>query len=381
MCAIMSDLHCRLASSSTDSSLEVGATRIPPMNHPVQALLDLLAERHVRADALIIPGDMANKASREGLNQAWDFAIEVGGALGTKKTIPVLGNHDVDSRRSRPDQDAFYDVRNLRPGFPFRNEKSNSMYFGEGFCIQPIDDAAEVVAINTVVDHHDEKSAERGAFDDSRIHRLSKFLESAPPRPIRIGLMHHHPILHTGPFTLDSDVLQNGDKLLKALRENGCRLVVHGHKHLARLSMNDGVAVFACGSFSANLGIHASSMANMFHFLEVEELGGHVRGRIETWVFHYGTGWGRASSVHSGFPFSTGFGARVSVDAIASALVELADQGSGDHFSSGQVIAAAPDFVHLTPSELKELDKQLRARKLELIDGRDGVAEMWRQSG
>ena len=338
----MSDLHCRLTDSETDSCLEVGSTRIPPMNHPVQALLDLLAQRDLLVDALIVPGDLTNRASREGLSQGWDFALEIARALGTETTIPVLGNHDVKSRpAARRDRDAFYDARNLRPGFPFKDKDSCRMYFSDGFCSQTVGEDTQVIAINTVVDHTDEKSAKRGRIDDSRIHRLSEFLKNGENRPIRIAVMHHHPILHTGPFAKDTDVLENGDKLVGTLQENGCRVVVHGHKHLARLSMYNGVAVFACGSFSANLGIYASSMANMFHIAKIEEEKGYVRGRIETWVFHYGTGWVRANSVHSGFPYSAGFGARESADSIAAALVTLAaSKPSSDRFLSEHDIPA-----------------------------------------
>jgi predicted phosphodiesterase len=378
----MSDLHCRLSGSPTESILEVGATRIPPLNHPIQALLSLFSARQPHADALLLPGDLTNRACREGLNQGWDFAIEVARSLGTEKVIPVLGNHDVDSRRSRPDRDAFYDVRNLRPGFPFKDEDACRMYFSEGFCIEQIGEFTQVIAINTVIDHHNEQTAQQGGFDDGRVHRLSEFLKAAQVRPIRIAVMHHHPILHSGPFNKDLDVIQNGDKMIKVLRENGCRLVVHGHKHLARLSMSDGVAVFASGSFSANLGIFASSMANMFHFAEIEELNGHVRGRIETWVFHYGTGWGRANPAHSGFCFSTGFGAIEHVDRIAALLVDLAvSSPSLDRFPNEQVLAAVPDFAYLTPAEVSALEIPLRAEKLQLLDGNEGVAELWRLSG
>jgi len=174
--AVVSDLHCRLSNDPTESSLEVGATRIPAIYHPVQALLELIEEKQMRADALLIPGDLANRASREGLSQGWDFALEIGRALRTGIVVPALGNHDVDSRRTRPDQDAFYNVRNLRPGFPFPDSESTTRYFAEGFCIQKVSSSTEVVALNTVIDHTDEQSAKRGRFDISRITRLAEFL-------------------------------------------------------------------------------------------------------------------------------------------------------------------------------------------------------------
>jgi predicted phosphodiesterase len=257
------------------------------------------------------------------------------------------------------------------------------MYLSDGFCVENVGDHTQVIAINTVIDHHDEKSAERGSFTDDRIHRLAEFLKHTQPTPIRIALMHHHPILHTGPFNKDADVLQNGDKLVKTLRENGCRLIIHGHRHLARLSMSDGVAVFASGSFSANLGIYASAMANTFHVAEIENVDGHTRGRIETWVFHYGSGWGHASPAHSGISFLTGFGATEHVDKIIASLTGLAKSqpATVDRFTASQLVAVAPDFEFLTPAEVSVLESGLSLHKLQLVDTKDGLMELWRLSG
>lgn len=378
----MSDLHCRLTNDPTESSLEVGSTRIPAVYHPVQALLELIDRKGMHADALLVPGDIANRASREGLSQGWDFALEVGRALGTNIVLPAFGNHDVDSRRTRPDQDAFYNVRNLRPGFPFGDSESAAKYFAEGFCLQNVTTAAQIVALNTVIDHTDEQTAKRGRFDISRIARLSDFLRRQETAPIRVAMMHHHPILHTGPFKADLDVLATGDKLIEVLRANGCCLVVHGHKHLARLSVNDGLPIFACGSFSAVLGVHASSMANMFHMLMLEANGGSQRGRIETWVFHYGTGWGHAHTEHSGFPFSTGFGSKQTAHDIAAVLEQSsANESDTDHFGFEWLARAAPDISYLTPVQLAQLRERLLAKGLQVSEGGDGIIMLHRLSG
>lgn len=373
-------MHCRLANDPTDSTLEVGSARIPQADHPVQALLELIEERGIQANALLIPGDLANRASREGLSQAWDFAIEIGAALRCEKTIPVLGNHDIDSRRSKPEREPFYNARNLRPGFPFREPSAVQAFFSDGFCVLEVGQDTQLIAINTVIDHHDEETAKRGTFDHSRVVKLAQILNERERPAIRAALMHHHPVLHSGPFSADRDVLATGDALLQVLREHGCALVIHGHKHLARLTIVDGTAVLACGSFSANLGIYASSMANMFHVIDLEHANGGIRGRIKTWVFHYGSGWGRASAEHSGFPHLTGFGSSRTVQEIETELVQLATANAGlDRFSAEQVVAASPELVHLTPSELMTLESGLEARDLRLREDDAGCVELWRK--
>src|ERR1700735_3220669 len=98
--AVMSDLHCQLETGRVESLLCVGSLRIPAPRHPVQALLKLIHEERMKADSLLVPGDLTNKGEREGLSQAWDYALEVGRALGSEGVFPVLGNHDIESRRS-----------------------------------------------------------------------------------------------------------------------------------------------------------------------------------------------------------------------------------------------------------------------------------------
>ena len=375
----MSDLHCRLSSDAADSYLEVGSTRLPSGQHPISAVIELFKREHLSADVLLLPGDLTNKARREGLSQSWDYALEVAAKLGARRIIPTLGNHDVDSRKTDPEKEPFYNARNLREDFPFPELTLTQAFFSDGFCIYDLDDDIQIVTINTVIDHHDEKSAERGAFDLSRIDRLKKTLEGRGRVPIRIAMMHHHPMLHSGLFFSDKEVIPTGDKLLAALRENGCALVLHGHRHHARLAIADSLPVFACGSFSANLGVAASAMANMFHIITLEESGGHVRGRINTWVFHYGSGWGPAKMEHSGFPFLAGFGRQQTTDQLSNALVAVTTlDASKDRFKNAEIVGAAPDLPFLTPSELRDQQNSLKGRGFELIDSADGNLELWR---
>jgi predicted phosphodiesterase len=381
--AIMSDLHCRLSSDSNDSNdsfLEVGALRLPAGRSPQQALLNLIDELNLRADALLVPGDLTNKALREGLSQSWDIVLEVGRKLRTDSVLAVLGNHDIDSHKRYPNQDPFFNTRNLRPGFPFVDEHARQRFFSDGFCVLRVGGHAEVVAVNTVIDHHDEHLAKRGGFDVPRIEALRKYLRGLPICPIRVGMMHHHPILHTAPFLSDADVIPTGDELIKALRQFGCQLIVHGHRHVPRLTMHNGVAVFAAGSFSANLGIYATSVSNMFHLVTLEEVEGYVTGRIRTWVYRHGEGWAFAHPIHSGFPASTGFDSRVNPNMVLSAIVDLATSDPGrktfDHISLSTII---PQMYYLPPDTFAELQGRLKSMGMRLVDPlENGAYELWR---
>jgi hypothetical protein len=144
-------LHCRLRSDANDSLLVVGDWRRLVAQHPVQSLLDLIKTERLSSDILLLPGDLANKACLEGLSHGWDLSLEVGRQLSCKEVFPVLGNHDIESRRTRDTgaRDPMYHARNLRPGFPFADEALCQQFFSEGFCIAEPAPSVRIVLINS----------------------------------------------------------------------------------------------------------------------------------------------------------------------------------------------------------------------------------------
>lgn len=204
--AVVSDLHCQLRNDPRESFLIVGESRRPNSRHPVSAALDLIRHEGVEADVLPQPGDFANRASPEGLSQGSYFSLELGRALGAGTLVPVIGNHDIDSRRQNPAVPVFSGVQNLRDDFPFADATENMRFFAEGYALLQRPDL-DIIAINTVIDHTDEASAKRGKFGVDRIERMELELASRMTAPLRIAVMHHHPLLHTGTFLEDTDVL------------------------------------------------------------------------------------------------------------------------------------------------------------------------------
>jgi predicted phosphodiesterase len=373
--AVMSDLHCRLRTDANDSMLVVGDCRKPVTQHPVQSLLDLINREQTlaSADFLLIPGDLANKARLEGLSQGWDFALEVGQALKCQRIFPVLGNHDIESRRADATitRDPMYNPRNLRPGFPFFEEALCQQFFSEGFCIVEPNPSIRFVLINSVIDHLDSLSAERGSFGEDRINRLRLALEPRPKVAICVAMLHHHPVLHSGLFVQDVDVIQTGDSLMRALRQGACSLVIHGHKHMARLRREDATYVFAAGSLGALLNAQGTSMGNMFHLIELraDSLGDRVKGCIRTWTFQLGTGWIPSNLRYKGFPHVTGFGRAATIEQMGGALKALSDsRPDARYFTEDEVLQVASDLLYSTPDDYELLNKRLADHKLKLSD-------------
>lgn len=375
--AVVSDLHCRLATAPNDSFLTVGAPRVRD-RHPVESLLELIDREHLTADALLSPGDLTNQAGREGLHQGWDFVLEIARKFGVP-AIPVVGNHDIDSHRLDPSNPPTHMIRTLRRDFPFANDVDIQSFFSEGYCLQRIGDA-QLIAINTVIDHNDPASAKRGTFDMTRIEQMERKLRDKMACPLRGALMHHHPILHSGPFLTDNDVIVTGDALIDALRRLGCRFVIHGHKHFTRLSYVDRVAVLACGSFSAMLHVVGTSIGNTFHLVTVTgDSPDQVRGTVRTWVFQYGFGWSRSNLRYKGFPYLSGFGRTTPIPEIIAALRTLAERDAGtSRFAQPDVLRVAPDVEFLTPREREDINRDLQVTGLKLDDYDEGHLELWR---
>jgi predicted phosphodiesterase len=376
---IISDLHCRLATDSNDSFLKVASPRVPSGRHPVQSLLELIDRETLTVDILLVSGDLANKACREGLDAGWNYCLEIGAKLRARLIIPVIGNHDIDSRRLQPAEPVFGLVRNMRPDFPFQDIANNQSYFADGYCVIA-DGDVEVIALNTVIDQIDEDSAKRGTFSFERIQRMEDTLSGTLRAPLRVVLMHHHPILHSGTFLGDEDVIATGDDLVAALRRLGCRVIIHGHKHIPRLSTLNDMSIFASGSFSALLHEFGTTFGNTFHVVRVEgSEPADVKGQIMTWVFQLGKGWRRSNEEYRGFPYLAGFGSSLGTPAIALQLADLANRHPGSNrFLQIEVLAAVPEVSYLTPSQREDLNAALLSNDLKISSLNDGQLELWR---
>jgi predicted phosphodiesterase len=339
----------------------------------------MIRRESVTADALVVPGDFANRSCPEGLNEAWNHCLEIAQALHARHIVPVIGNHDIDSKRLRADEYVFERVQNLRTNFPFPLPTDNSSYFAEGYCALHYGDI-DYIALNTVIGQTDEASAKRGTFSEDRISKMEAALTHTLRAPIRVAVMHHHPILHSAAFWADRDVLPTGDLLVATLRRMGCRVIIHGHKHVPRLQIVNDVAIFASGSFSAMLHEYGTAIGNTFHVMNIQGEGPEsIKGEIFTWTFQLAKGWHRSSEAFRGFPYSTGFGAIQGVAAIAHDLIALAgDDATVIRFEEDRITSRAPELRFLSPDQTKDLRILLEQHGLKLMVTEDGHIELGR---
>jgi 3',5'-cyclic AMP phosphodiesterase CpdA len=381
--AIVSDLHCHEVKDQKDqreSFLIVGDPQIPIARHPVQSLVKLNDPGRITADVLLCPGDLTNRVSKEGIQNAWFHLLELQRAFRAKLFLSTLGNHDVDSRGPNP----FNLARTFHPDFPRKTQSQQASFWTNGFFCQTFRKTTEFLVLNTVIDHHDFASAERGTFDAGRIAELKRFFDvrrklekpGNPPR-LKIAMMHHHPVLHSNINYGSNDVLPFGDQLMAVLAENGFQIVIHGHRHEPRISRQNvagkNVIVIAAGSFSAYLKEMSSTTRNLFHLLEIRSSvgDGEIEGGLKSWEFNQGSGWNRATSRSAMFPHQIGFSsAKPTFN--NSKLISLLKATPYQSIKDDNIYREFPELAIMMPDELEDLQSKLLKQRIKLVFDGEG---------
>lgn len=369
--AIVSDLHChsRSADAGQESFLVVGQPRMPAGRHPIQALADLVTTQQWKADIVLCPGDVTNKACQAGLSQGVDYLFELERALQSSQLVCTLGNHDVQSRRKRGcSTDTMKFARTVHPDFPLLPHMADQ-YWAKGFAFVEVDSRALVVVLNTVIDHNDEKSAMRGSFADDRLDALDRALTQSFMHgsfPLRMAVLHHHPLLHSYINYTSEDVLANGDQLLDVLAKHRVDILVHGHKHQPRIrrhsSQGRSMIVFAAGSFSAFLRELAATTRNVFHLLAIRKRSydSDFVATLTTWEYNHGYGWNPSGRKSAALPHVISFsGTEVSASPVN--IRDFVLSHTPAKVTAAELLEKFPEVGLMLPDESEALGRSLEA--------------------
>jgi hypothetical protein len=367
--AVLSDLHCHHESSGFAESLLVTTTpRKPTGQHPVSALLDLIKLEKLQADALLMPGDIANKVDPQGMISGWAFVNEIANSLQATVIAPTLGNHDVISRN--PSDDPFSLAKALHPEFPSSTEHIYNEFWANGFCIVEGTNF-RIAIVNSVASHTNEASAKRGLVSDLQLAQLKRALESVTPKPFQVAVCHHHPILHEDIGLGTSDIMVNGSLLVELLSGHGFHLLVHGHKHHPKLSYVAGaepLPILAAGSFSAGMknGL-ASRTRNVFHVITLSRAStsAGVYGLIRTWQFQHSRGWTPASSSATDFPHKAGFGCYSRPGELAEKVEAVFRHLNRPIVKWTEIASAIPELRFVIPVTLAEIQRTLTEKRMQ----------------
>jgi len=356
--AVMSDLHCHASTElHWDSVLHSDGLKTPKNHHPVEALKLLIERSDLSSNVIVAPGDLTNKVNKQGLLSGWSFVKSVGKALGCTMAVATVGNHDVDSQGLH-DEGVFGIAKRVGDDFPVPSGTAWDQFWARGFCFLDSSDI-RVLVVNSVLQHHDEPKAKRGEWAVEQVEALKDSLAARKPHPLEIAVVHHHPVSHPDLGFTDDQLMVRGDLLVEALADAGFAMIIHGHKHHARLRyLNRGVAkliVFASGSFAAidHKGMLASDTRYLFHIVEfcphLDGAPSSESGLVHSWDWHASKGWRPSTMSSADFPHLCGFGCVNPIDEIASAIA--AQVGDQDRVFWDSIQPEMPQLSFLTPDD------------------------------
>lgn len=368
--AVISDLHCQHSSAKhADSLLITDEPMLPTSQHPVAALLDLIEDNHLAAQALLMAGDLTNRVDRQGMISGWMFVRDIARALNAQLIAPTLGNHDVISRKHT--DDPFQLARRLFPKFPVTTDAIFDEFWSRGFCVITVV-PWRILIINSVASHNNERSAERGLMDANQLAALEIVLSHAERTPFQIALCHHHPILHEDIGLGTTDVMENGGLLVDILTRYDFSMLVHGHKHHPKLSYAGATSqlpILAAGSLSAGMGRGlATRTRNLFHMITLAREEGRpgICGTVQTWQFRHSRGWTPATWDSADFPHITGFGCHSSPDELAAGLAATFRELGKPMAMWNEVSDRVSEVRYVPPQVFEAVGTQLRTAGIEL---------------
>ena len=285
-----------------------------------------------------------------------------------KGILATVGNHDVDSRGHKDDSIPREALMRLNPPFPAGEKGLSDTYWAHGYYMQDFKIGASTVVrflvLNSCGLHEARDELHRGVLTTYTLDRIRDELGSLPQSQVSIAICHHHPQTHSELGLGADDVIKNGQLLLDVLAEKGHWLVVHGHKHHAKIEYAKGQVfqpiVFAAGSFSGRLEAdNALVSKNHFHLVEIDCDRAELAGQIASWNWIPGLGWERyPPGSKLAFPSKTGFGFRGSVIELAQSIASLL--GSSSLMRWPDLQARTPHVAHLMPKQFLALQHYLR---------------------
>lgn len=375
---VISDIHAFSSRGEGEEEPSYARAAQPPPN-PFTELLALIEERTLTADFLLCPGDICDQADGQGLVYAWEKLDQVAGALGAE-LVATAGNHDLDSRFLKSTFNPKGALQALVPSFPHAGKHASDMYWARNFSVLRKDKTI-VVSLNSAGFHgyHNEdrllREFNHGRVSAETVAALAAEVGAVEDDDVehRILLCHHHPQV-IGPFRdLEGDSAMRDAHLLLDEVEGGTSpwLIIHGHRHFPYLSYAPGGAtapvIFSAGSFSRRLNdIYDGQVDNQCYAIELlsrsesESLSLDIAGRFLSWTWAHSEGWIPAPP-RSGLPRHGGFGARPSINALRSQILEVLKRAHPATMEWSQVREAVPLVQYLIPVDLRKLFVALEA--------------------
>lgn len=327
--AVISDLHIGYGARSREFCPHEDATQVD--EGYLSKFLQFVESNDIKADYLIVPGDITGKAAPLEFSLASETIISIAKALGVseEKILFVPGNHDKDwSVQPQAVADETGGGAAQMYGALTHDQlifngilgRSKSSILSDACAA--IWDFDNLIVVGYNSSHHDDANQKphHGLVSNDALLWLEKELQSFDLglQKTKVFLVHHHPLQYSNhiPDHPDFSGMTNAENLLTLLEKYKFDLVLHGHKHIPRFttqSTNSGhpIVILGAGSFSYQLDVSYNGHAsNQFHIVEIngrDDENECIVGLLKNWSFLSGHGW-MPSKKYLGIEQSKGFG-------------------------------------------------------------------------
>ncbi|MDO3639751.1 metallophosphoesterase family protein [Mycolicibacterium arseniciresistens] len=388
---VVSDLHA--TSTQPGDSAGSWLTTHTPRNrreHPLVGLREYFEDAKMRADLLLVAGDICDKADGLALEGAWTDLAALADALGAR-LIATAGNHDLDSRHKSGDMDPRGALYDLVPPFPALDPESRDQFWAKNYSIVEGTESSatgndgegasvpwRVVTLNSAAFHGyaggDGPELDHGRISPRTARRLRAELDAGQRAVVNILLVHHH--LQQMPYvdTQERSMIQDVELLTQLLEDHSPWIVIHGHKHRARVMYAPGegfsATIFSAGSLSAypegqNAGAGITNQAYILEFADQQTLDAYdlgVAGNFCSLQWVPGQGWRKATGISDfSLPGSGGFGWRAPTLApLARRIARVMKQRALTKLPLGDLMELEPKLSYLSPTGISKLTEELK---------------------
>lgn len=386
--AVISDLHYKHHEPATQCRPAIAMQGAHA--DPMQALLNIITEHDskpttekIEADYLLCPGDITDRAGAEPFQHAWSRLKELKTALGARHIIASTGNHEVDSRVGTEldragnveiESDPLKTLQKLEdyPSTALVGTERRWIYWGRGY--EFIEEQNTLFLIINSSHYHWTTRAveyERGRIGDVALDALRGEIGARVDKNRNrafIALLHHHPIPHQDlDINLGKIEMTNGSRLMQVLSDTDVSwVVVHGHKHHARLITAQGgyarPVVFAAGSFGAQLdGALATQTRTQFYIADIniedQSITPKAVGTLSAWSWS-GTEWSKSTKHVHGLPDGCGFHIpELNMQELVTKLDNSLTTAGHSYINWSEAIRFVPELKCLMPEQIRRLRK------------------------
>lgn len=354
---VVSDLHCKYRNEhETFTSTFLYSNEFPGLTktHPISALEVLIDKENLQVDIVLCPGDISDKADDQGLITGWGYLEKIRKMLKATSLLASVGNHDIGNR-DVSNKDPFYKLKYLDRNYPTPDKSLNDKFWSKGFCLFENGEYA-VLLFNSSWSHVNVSSAYSSSITQAQLDEIEEDLSKLTSNiKFKFFLCHHHVLTHSNVDYSDTDFIDKGDKLIALLNQFKFQIVIHGHKHDPRLTIQNSLPIFCSGSFSSRMNLTETGAENTFHIIELEP--GVSKGTIKSWSLSQAKGW--IPKLDSYFPFFIGFGYNGDLKHLADNCKSLLNGKNVLYFN--ELLMDIPEIAYLSPTQQEDFSSILKS--------------------